>query len=147
MTRTRESRRPGPLPPRRPPLGRRGFSVIETMVALVLLGFGIIGLASLFPFGSGMQTRDRMRTSAADLAQQKMEQLRLLEWSDADLAVGTHPTTSGESLSLQDEGTFTRYWIVTAGTGTFADMKRVVVRVTWTFQRADTFNLTSYFRR
>jgi hypothetical protein len=76
-----------------------------------------------------------------------MEQLRLLSWSDAALTVGTHPTISGETLSLQDEGTYQRYWIVTQGTGTFSDMKQVVVRVTWTLQRPDTFNLTSYFRR
>src|SRR5262245_55553751 len=108
MTRAPHMRRPGPLPPRRPPLGRRGFSVIETMVALALLGLGIIGLASLFPLGSSTQLRDKMRTSAADLAQQKMEQLRLLEWSDPILAAGTHPTVSGETLNLQNEGIFTR---------------------------------------
>lgn len=147
MKPTRASRRPGPLPPRRPPLGRRGFSVVELMVALVVLGLGILGLANLFPLGGRMQMRDRMRTSAADLAQQKMEQLRLLPWSDANLDVGTHPTISGETLSLQDEGTYQRFWIVTQGTGTFSDMKQVVVRVTWTLQRPDTFNLTSYFRR
>jgi len=147
MTRASRTRRPGPLPPRRPPLGRRGFSVIETMVALVILGIGIVGLASLFPLGERMQMRDRFRTSAADLAQQKLEQLRLIEWSDPLLTAGTHPSVSGETLTLQDEGTFKRFWIVTDGTGTFQDMKKVVVRVTWTYQRADTFNLTSYFRR
>jgi hypothetical protein len=117
------------------------------MVALVILGLGIIGLASLFPLGERMQMRDKMRTSAADLAQQKLEQLRLVEWSDPLLTAGTHPSVSGETLTLQDEGTFQRFWIVTDGTGTFQDMKKVVVRVTWTYQRADTFNLTSYFRR
>lgn len=147
MTLLGATRRPAPLPPRRPPLGRRGFSVVELMVALVVLGLGILGLANLFPLGGRMQMRDRMRTSAADLAQQKMEQLRLLSWSDANLDVGTHPTVSGETLTLQDEGTYQRYWIVTQGTGTFSDMKQVVVRVTWTLQRPDTFNLTSYFRR
>ncbi len=146
MSRPLSTRRPGPLPPRRPPFGRRGFSVVELMVALVVLGLGILGLANLFPLGSSTQMRDRLRTSAADLAQQKMEQLRLLVWSDANLTAGTHPNTA-ETLVLGDEGTFQRSWIVTTGTGTFADMKRVVVRVTWNFQRADTFNLTSYFRR
>ncbi len=150
---------PRPLPPRRP--GRRpvagaaarsraataGFSVVEVMVALVVLGLGVLGLANLFPLGSRTQLRDRLTTSAADLAQQKMEQLRLLAWSDPQLDAGTHPTTAGETLNLENEGSFQRFWIVENQTGSFADMKRVTVRVVWTFQRSDTVNLVSYFRR
>ena len=139
-------RTPRPLPPRRP-TREGGFSLIELMVALVLLGIGILSIANLFPLGSRTQLRDRMRTSAADLAQQKMEQLRIVSWSAADLSVGTHPSTSGETLSLTDEGTFNRRWIVESQAGAFADMKRVTVRVIWTYQRPDTVNLITYFRR
>jgi prepilin-type N-terminal cleavage/methylation domain-containing protein len=138
--------RPRPLPPRRPN-ARAGFSVIELMVALTILGIGILGLANVFPLGSQTQLKDRMRTSAADLAQQKMEQLRTVSWSAPDLTVGTHPTTSGETLTLQDEGSFNRRWIVEAQTGSFSDMKKVTVRMTWTFTRRDTLDLVSYFRR
>jgi prepilin-type N-terminal cleavage/methylation domain-containing protein len=129
------------------PRARDGFSVIELMVALTVLGIGIIGLANIFPLGSSTQMRDRLRTSAADAAQQKMEQLRLLAWSAADLTDGTHPTTSGETLSLQDEGTFNRRWVVTTQSGSFSDMKLVTVQVTWRYIRPDTVTLTSYFRR
>ena len=126
---------------------REGFSVVELMVALAVLGIGIIGLANLFPLGSSNQMRDRLRTSATDLAQQKMEQLRMLAWSASDLTDGTHPTSSGETLSLQDEGTFSRRWVVTTQAGTFADMKLVTVYVSWSYMRPDTVNLVSYFRR
>jgi len=115
-------RLPRPLPPRRPAAPRRdaaqaGFSIIELMVALVLLGLGILSLANLFPLGSQTQLRDRLRTSATDLAQQKMEQLRMRAWSDTDLDVGTHPDADGETLTLAEEGEFVRYWIVEAQTG------------------------------
>jgi len=138
--------RPGPLPPRRPS-ARAGFSVIELMVALTVLGIGILGLANVFPLGSQTQLRDRLRTSGADLAQQKMEQLRLEAWSGTELTDGVHPTTGGEALSLQDEGQFNRYWTVATQAGTFADMKKVVVRVRWTYLRTDSVELVSYFRR
>ncbi len=126
---------------------REGFSVIELMVALTVLGIGIIGLANIFPLGSSSQMRDRLRTSASDLAQQKMEQLRLEAWSAADLTDGTHPTSSGETLTLQDEGAFNRKWFVTTQTGSFSDMKLVTVQVAWNFVRPDTVVLTSYFRK
>jgi len=126
---------------------REGFSVVELMVALTVLGIGILALANVFPLGSSTQMRDRMRTSAADAAQQKMEQLRLLAWSASDLTDGTHPVSSGETLSLQDEGTFNRKWFVTTQTGTFSDMKLVTVQVTWQYLRPDTVTLVSYFRR
>ena len=138
--------RPGPLPPRRPS-ARAGFSVIELMVALTILGIGILGLANVFPLGSQTQIKDRLRTSGADLAQQKMEQLRLESWSGAELTDGVHPTVSGEALALQNEGRFTRYWTVATQAGTFSDMKKVTVRVRWTFLRTDSVELVSYFRR
>jgi prepilin-type N-terminal cleavage/methylation domain-containing protein len=138
--------RPGPLPPARPS-ARAGFSVIELMVALTVLGIGILGLANVFPFGSQTQVKDRLRTSGADLAQQEMEQLRLESWSGASLTDGTHPTSSGETLTLTDEGIFNRRWIVATQTGTFSDMKKVTVRVKWSYLRPDSVQLVSYFRR
>jgi prepilin-type N-terminal cleavage/methylation domain-containing protein len=126
---------------------RAGFSVVELMVALAVLGIGIIGLANLFPLGSSNQMRDRLRTSASDLAQQKMEQLRLLPWSDANLTDGDHPSPTGETLAMQNEGNFNRRWTVATQTGTFSDMKLVTVYVSWSFLRPDTVQLVSYFRK
>lgn len=139
-------RPPRPVPPRRPS-GQAGFSIIELMVALILLGLGILSVANLFPLGSRTQIKDRLRTSATDLAQQKMEQLRTESWSSATLAVGTQPSASGEAITLANEGTFRRFWIVESQAGAFADMKKVTVRVTWTHQSPDTVELATYFRR
>ena len=117
------------------------------MVALTVLGLGILGLANVFPLGSQTQIKDRLRTSGADLAQQKMEQLRTIAWSSPDLTDGTHPGANGETLTLQDEGTFNRRWTVVTQPGNFADMKLVTVRVRWTVLRPDSVEMVSYFRR
>lgn len=117
------------------------------MVALTVLGLGILGLANVFPLSSQTQMKDRLRTSGADLAQQKMEQLRTISWSSPDLTDGIHPGTTGETLALPDEGVFTRYWLVATQAGNFADMKKVTVRVRWTVLRQDSVELVSYFRR
>ena len=137
---------PRPTPPRKPS-ARAGFSVIELMVALTVLGIGIIGLANVFPLGSQTQMKDRLRTSGADLAQQKMEYLRTEAWSAADLTDGTHPTASGEVLTLTDEGIFNRKWFVATQAGTFSDMKLVTVRVSWTYPRPESLEMSTYFRR
>ncbi len=117
------------------------------MVALTVLGIGILGLANVFPLGSQTQIKDRLRTSGADLAQQKMEQLRLETWSSTELTDGTHPTSSGETLALQDEGNFNRRWTVVTQAGSFSDMKLVTLRVRWTYLKPDSVELVSYFRR
>ena len=117
------------------------------MVALTLLGLGILTIANMFPLGSQTQLKDRLRTSAADLAQQKMEQLRMLSWADPDLDVGTHPDAAGDTLNLDGEGRFIRYWVVEGQSGAFADMKKVTTRVVWSRQRPDTIDLVTYFRR
>ena len=41
-------------------------------------------VATVLKLGARTQLRDRLRTSATDLAQQKIEQLRLKSWSDTD---------------------------------------------------------------
>jgi prepilin-type N-terminal cleavage/methylation domain-containing protein len=138
--------RPRPLPPRRPSIDA-GFSVIELMVALTILGLGILGLANVFPLGSQTQIKDRLRSSGADLAQQKMEQLRTQAWTAADLTDGVHPTANGETLALSNDGTFNRRWTVTTQPGSFSDMKKVTVRVRWTVLRPDSVELDSYFSR
>jgi Tfp pilus assembly protein PilV len=136
-----------PLPPARPAARADGFSTVEVLVALVVLGLGILGLANLFPYGSQAQLRDRFRTSATELAQQKMEQLRLKSWDDPDMIDGIHPAAAGESLQIQNEGRYLRLWTVQTQAGAFADMKKVTVDVRWRFQRPDTVRLQSYFRR
>ena len=72
---------------------------------------------------------------------------RTVAWSAPDLNAGTHPSAGGETIALTDEGSFNRRWIVESQAGAFADMKRVTVRVIWTYQVPDTVDLVTYFRR
>lgn len=121
------------------------MTLIELMMSLVVLSIGIMGVAMLFPFGSRGTNDGRLLTQAADLAQQKMEQLRTLSYSHADLAVGTHPSASGETVG--DTNRFQRWWTVTQlGTGQM-ESRRVEVAVTWTATRPDTARLTTIFKR
>jgi Tfp pilus assembly protein PilV len=53
-----------------------GFSLIEAMLAFLLVGFGLIGLARLQTEFFKSIDNTRIRTSALNYAQQKIEELR-----------------------------------------------------------------------
>ena len=58
----------------------RGFSLLEVVVATSILVAGVAGVAPLLVMASRANQSARITTMASLLAQQKMEQLRALEW-------------------------------------------------------------------
>lgn len=122
-----------------------GFSLVEVIVALVVLGVGLLGLAAVFPLGARVGQGNRMITQAVDLATQKMEQLHLEAYTDPELAAGWHPSTAGEAVGPGSQ--FTRRYLVTQMTGSMANFKHVEVQVTWPTQPPDTIKLVTYFQQ
>lgn len=55
---------------------RRGFTLVEVIIALVILGIGLVGVIQLFPMGLRSSARAENSTRAAILAQQIMEGLK-----------------------------------------------------------------------
>lgn len=53
---------------------QRGFTILETMVAILILTIGIIAVLQLFPLCTNIQKSNEMETQAIFLAQEKMEQ-------------------------------------------------------------------------
>jgi len=54
----------------------RGSALIETLVAAVILVSGVVAVVSIFSVTTGMNLRNRQRTTATLLLYDKMEQLR-----------------------------------------------------------------------
>ena len=119
-----------------------GMTMVELMIAIVVLSIGLLGIAAIFPSGRRFTTRDRMTTTATDLAEQKMEQLRTLAYSDPDLTVGLHPTASGETVGNNNR--YVRWWTVTQ---IATDLRCADVRVTWSDARPETARVLTYFKR
>ncbi len=57
-----------------------GFSLVETLVATTILATVSLGVAQMFIFATDKTRAGKVETSAAVLAEQKMEQLRGLTW-------------------------------------------------------------------
>ena len=72
-----------------------GFSILETAIALVLMTIVALGAASLFYYSIRNTVTAGDRDLSMAVAQQKMEQLRNLDFLDSDLAAaaGTTPVT------------------------------------------------------
>ena len=67
----------------------RGFTLIETMVALGVLMISLVGVASLGAYAIAYNSGAGSRELALTVAQQQMEQLRSLPFNDASLNAST----------------------------------------------------------
>ena len=52
----------------------KGFTILETMVAILILTIGIIAVLQVFPWCSNIQKSNEMENQAIFLAQEKMEE-------------------------------------------------------------------------
>lgn len=52
----------------------KGFTILETMIAVLILTIGITAVLQLFPLCSNIQKSNEMKNQAIFLAQEKMEQ-------------------------------------------------------------------------
>ena len=117
-----------------------GFTLIELMVSLVVLAFGILGFLSLQ--GQAVQGRvfAREMSRATFVAQSNMEELLSMDFAHALLSAGTHPTAGEGGTDALGTGTLVRtetlgnfnyytYWIIP--TVTNPNVKTIQMTVTW----------------
>ena len=135
------SRSPSPI--RR---GERGASLIELMIALVVLSLGILAVSQLFPAGTRSQVSDRMMTSGNYYTQEKIEVLNHLPWSDAQLTDGRHPAGIATE-ACGSTGRWHRSYDVSTLAAPLDNLKKVTITVSWTFMGARQVQSTTYLRR
>jgi len=126
---------------RRPELG---MTLVEMMIALVVLAVGILAYGRMFPAAATTQNEDRLMTTASGFAQQKLEDLSSIAWTDPALTNGTHPG-GGVADTLQGGGCV-RTYVVTTLPSPMDNIKRVIVNVNWTTLRVRTLSDTLYLR-
>ena len=125
---------------------QRGASLVELMIALVVLALGILAVGQLFPAGTRSQLKDRMMTAGSYYVQQQMESLTVLSWADAALTDGRHPAgTATESLG--PSGQWHRFYNVSTLAAPLDNLKKVTVTVSWTFMGARSTTATTYLRK
>lgn len=114
--------------------GEEGFTVVEVMIAMLVLVIGLAGILSLQLTAIRATSFSRHATEASLLAEDKMEALRTVP--AATLVAGTDTVNAGGMVDA--EGLYTREWTITAGGATTA----VTVAVTWSEQGSEPYTIT-----
>ncbi len=78
---------------------RSGFTLIEVMIAVLVLAVGLLGVAALFPTAYANVDSGGRRTEATALAQSFLEQLRTIGANDFDGMAGAFPTQGFNGMS------------------------------------------------
>ncbi len=135
--------RPSAPPGLRCSRGKGGFTLIEVLLALVILSVALIGLAGLMATAIKSNALGKNATYASNLAQERLEALKLSATVDfdgaalTDTVAASNPLTGANPDSAEDYGaiagysTFRREVYITNGAGPTVNSKDVAVRVLW----------------
>ena len=121
-----------------------GFTLIEMMIALIVLSVGIVAVSRLFPAATRGQSQDRLQAAASYYAQEKLEWVSSLPSGDSRLAPGRYPASGYESCTAT--GPWRRFYTVQAMAAPLADLERVDVTVTWATSNGRDVVVTTYLR-
>lgn len=100
----------------------RGFTLMETACALVVMMIGGLGICAVFAFAIENNTGSRDRAASIAVAQQEMERFRSLTFIDAALTAGTATKT------VQSAGR--TYTVKTTIANTTSSLKTITIEVT-----------------
>jgi len=100
-----------------------GFTLLEALIAIVILSSGLLGMASLLGSIMGYNLLASNVTAATTLAQDKLEELKNNDYDS---------TSSSESPEIQSL-IYKRSWSV-AEDSPAANMKTISVKVAWTWR-------------
>ena len=104
---------------------QKGFTLIETAAALLVMMIGGLGICAVFAYAIKNNTGSRDRAAALAVAQQKMEAYRHLMFTDAAL------TATGSVVTPETVTSANRtYSVRTTITDTTSSLKTIQIRVT-----------------
>src|ERR1700682_4901392 len=108
---------------RRNPRTQRGFTLLETLVAIVVLTIGLMSVAALMTQTLRSTTNSRSMSTAAMLATEKLEDLNRYSKTDAAVA-------AGGNLAADAAGFFDTI-LVSTGNGTISENFNGIVVTHW----------------
>lgn len=97
---------------RRAPSSEAGFTLVEVMVAALILVIGLLGVFVALDAASHLDTTSRRQQVAVNQAEQAMEQMKALPY--ASLALSSAPAHQNDT-STSNVPSIPNYWVSTSG--------------------------------
>ena len=123
----------------------RGFTLVEAIVAMLVCTVGLVAMAELMAVTLRLQQLGRNSTSAARLAQDKVDELTTKDFATSPVAACggsiTAQVLNHWDTPMEDNGTpdipgddtnpkgYTRRWVISAGPDLDPNLRTVTVRV------------------
>lgn len=129
---------------------RAGFSLIEVLITIFILGSVCITLISVFIYGFNLLQKTKKVAMATEIAQAEVERYRNTPYATIQgLAVGTPLPLSAESQALLDTP---EYFNNGQGSATFeaipggdVNIRKLTVQITWMYRaRLQEKNVVTY---
>ncbi len=115
----------------RSPRSRAGLTLIELMIALMILSFGLLAMANVQLESMRGSQRGRHFTQASVIAASQLERLQGLSWASIPVAAWTAPGPAQAVMArTEPDVTYTVQWRVTAVVP--GRVRAIDVRVAWT---------------
>jgi len=114
---------------------RAGMTLVEIMVAMVVLSFGLLGVAALQVRAITESSGGEHLSSASALARNRIEELNRVDWDAAALDDSGGNWTADFAMPLGNDGqSYVRSERIdnNAATHALTTVKAIEVRITWT---------------
>ena len=127
-----------------------GFTLVETLIASVILTVALVGLAQLMAVSARMHEIGRTSTQASRLAQDKFEELMKLNFGTAPAiqinGANTLDANTANYFDVPAGSGYTRRWRVQAGPGGNASLRTVTIRMVRDVRLGTDFEVTTVLR-
>ncbi len=126
---------------------RGGFTLLEVMIALMVLAFGMLGLAAMQLYAMGAGRQGQNTTQAATIAQDDLEIIQRVAWANLPNTAGAWGAPQTVNVTATSEGGTNRTVQTYQVRRRIADVvsnwvKDIDVQVTWTEPERGTQTVT-----
>ena len=134
--------------PDRSARGEAGFTLIEVIIATLVLTVGLVGMAQLLAVSTVMHVSARQTTDGTHLLQGKVEELAKLNFTtDPRVQIGGSLTANVTNFNDAPAPGVTRRWVIQAGPAADPRMRRLTVRIINPRKRHQQADLTTVIRQ
>jgi len=112
-------------------LNKKGFTLVEIMVGILILTTGFVVALQIFPISFSIEKDNQLRTQAALLAQEKVESLYAQSYVDIAVGSVSEPTLYAPFELFARDTTVTYVDVNLADSGVDTGLKKMTVIVSW----------------